>query len=293
MNAVDGLILRVPFDGSVDVSRTIQYLAPRSIPGVEAVSEQTYQRTINHGGQPGVVMVRDSGKNHLHVTLHSVTGPTRDIVQRVRSLFDLDPNGRAEEHLRKDQIIGPQVRKQPGLRSPGAWDPFETGVRIIIGQQVSVAGASTLTGRLAARFGTKIDHPLSPTLTHLFPSVQQIANSALGDLNMPKARVRTIENFAKALSQGNLDLTSSNSLELSLKQLQSIPGIGPWTSNFIAARVMRYPDAFPAGDLGLRKSAAKLLGKTSPLSEKELSKMAESWRPFRAFAATHLWASLS
>ena len=289
-----GLKLRVPFDGQLDTQRMIRYLGSRAIPGVEAVENQTYKRTINTCGYPGVIEVDDAGVNHLGLTMHLATfGSIIDQVERIRLLFGLrsDSNA-ATKQLRKDKILGSVVRKQKGIRLPGAWDRFETSVRIIIGQQVSVAGASTVTGRLVERFGSPIETPLPSSLAYLFPSANTLSKAKLKNLNMPEARARTIKSFASAVAGGDVDLTAVQPLEKSVAELERIPGIGPWTSNFIAGRVMGHPDAFPASDLGLRKSAGQLLGKRTPISANELTSLAESWRPFRATAAAHLWMAL-
>ncbi len=296
LNPLDGgLHLRVPVYGKLDVGRMIQYLGPRAIPGVESVDEQCYTRTMNTCGHPGVLEVRDSGSDHLNVTMHLATfGSIIDQVERVRSLFGLRNDGTdAGKYLKKDKWIGRIIRKQKGIRLPGAWDRFETSVRIIIGQQVSVAGASTLTGRLVKRFGTPIEITLPGSLEYLFPSADKLARANLRNLNMPEARAKTIKNFAQAITKGDVDLTAVGPLDETVATLEKIPGVGPWTAHFIAGRVMGHPDAFPASDLGLRKSAAKILGKETPLSESELTKLAENWRPFRATAAAHLWMALS
>ncbi len=287
-----GLRLRIPYDGPSDSSSLIEFLRPRAIPGVEEVVDGKYLRTMNTCGHPGVVEVCDvSGENHLDVTMHLATfGSIVEQVDRVRSLFGLYLRPEiAIKKLRRDPIIGRLVREQAGLRSPGTWDRFETSVRIIIGQQVSVRGASTLTGRLVERYGEALPLNLPGSLRFLFPSAKALATADIRDLGMPQSRANTIKNFAAAIVAGDVDLTLVTSLEETIAMLETVPGVGPWTAHFIAGRVMGHQDAFPVGDLGLRRSAGQLLGRSVALLERELLKIAEDWRPYRAVAANYLW----
>ncbi len=301
------LNLRIPFSQPYHGNRLIDYLAARAIPGVESVVHGIYKRTINACDGAGVVEVSaPENEDHLVVKMHLAKfGAIIDEVESVRSLFGLNnQNSAAVKYLRKDKLLGKVIRKNTGLRLPGAFDRFETAIRIVVGQQISVAGASTVTGRLAARFGQRIEpqHFVSPpvqssraelpvpdSLQFLFPTASVIASADVSDLSMPKARANTIKCFAAAVVSGEIDLTSTAPLKETTDALESLPGIGPWTSHLIAGRVMRHQDAFPASDLGLRKSAAKLLGKSDPISAIELEKIAEAWRPFRATAAAYLW----
>jgi AraC family transcriptional regulator of adaptative response / DNA-3-methyladenine glycosylase II len=293
LNLLDGgLRLKVPFVLPFDDQRMINYFADRAIPGVEAVEDKCYRRTMLTCGHPGVVEVRASdASDHLDVTMHLATfGSIIDEVERVRSLFGINSDhSDALSYLRKDKWLGATMKKQPGIRLPGAWDRFETAVRIIVGQQVSVAGASTVTGRIVKRFGKQIEVPLPGSLAYVFPAPSVLAKAKVQNFDMPKSRANTIKQFAAAVANGDIDLTMTGSLEKTTKALERLPGIGPWTSNFIAGRVMRQPDAFPASDLGLRKGAARLVGGNDLLSETDLIELAEQWRPFRATAAAYLW----
>lgn len=287
-----GLRLRVPYRGQLDGNEFMRYCQARAIPGIEKIEDNCYKRTMNTCGHPGVVEVRvPEDASHLEVTMHLATfGSIIDQVERVRSLFGLNhDNSEAVRRLRDDRLLGRILRRQNGPRLPGAWDRFETAVRIIVGQQISVAGASTLAGRLVARFGEPINLPLPGSLRFLFPSAAALASADLRDLGMPQARANTIQRFASAVVSGDVDLTSVAPLDEAVTKLQSIPGIGPWTAHLIALRVMGNPDAFPASDLGLRRSAARLLGSPKPISVSEVTELAENWRPFRATAAACLW----
>ena len=289
-----GLRLRIPYSGPFAGRRLIAYLRSRAIPGVETVDGDCYRRTMNTCGYPGVVDVRDAGDGcHLEAAMHLATfGAIIEQVERVRSMFGLNHDSTAaERHLRRDALLGPLVRRQPGLRLPGAFDRFETSVRIIIGQQVSVAGASTVTGRLVQRFGEPIEAPLPGGLQFLFPSAATLAGVGAHNLSMPRARARTIASFAAAVAAGELDLSRTGSLDETLARLEALPGVGPWTANLIAARVMGHPDAFPASDLGIRASVSRLLGRTESIPPAEVEELAERWRPYRATAAAYLWMS--
>ncbi len=291
-----GIRLRVPYTGAFDAARSIRYLRARTIPGVEAVEDETYRRLIITCGFPGVIEARPSERGDwLDVTMHLATlGSIIDEVQRVRSLFRLDDDpGKAERALRHDPVLGRLVRRRPGTRLPGAWDRLETAVRIILGQQVSVAGASTLAGRIASRFGTELDLGLSGGLTHAFPTADMLAEADLDRIGIPRARATTIRALSESVATGELDLSRPAPLEDACAELEAIPGIGPWTSHLIAARAMGHADAFAAGDLGLRKAAAALRGSLEPLSPKALESLAEGWRPYRTTAMAYLWMSSS
>jgi len=293
LNALDGgLRLRVPYRGVLDGNRIIAYLANRVISGVEEVAGQVYRRTINTCGHPGVVEVRDANDGrHLEVTLHLATfASLLEQVRRVRSLFGMTRHDAgAEETLGRDPHLGPWLRQCPGLRLPGAYDAFETCVRILAGQQVSVAGASTVCGRLAERLGERIEVPLPGSLRYLFPNANALAAADTSALDMPKARARAIIGFAQAVASGELDLYRAENLAETRAKLQALPGIGPWSADLIAARVFDHSDAFPVGDLGLRKSATIAFGREQLLLARELQQLSEAWRPFRTTAAAYLW----
>jgi 3-methyladenine DNA glycosylase/8-oxoguanine DNA glycosylase len=213
-------------------------------------------------------------------------------VERVRALFDLgdDPDAIAR-HLGRDVRLRRSVGSRPGLRVPGAWDPFELAVRAILGQQVSVAGATTLAGKLARAHGeslvTRGYADPHGRLTHLFPTPGALAQAKLAGL--PRARVQALGTLAREVHSGTLQLDSGRDLDASVARLTALPGIGPWTAHYVAMRALREPDAFPSGDLVLRRA----LRPGACATTRELEARAEAWRPFRAYAAMHLWASSS
>ena len=172
---------------------------------------------------------------------------------------------------------------------PGAWDGFELGVRAILGQQVTVAGATTLSGRLVREFGTRLPEPAGG-LTHLFPPAARLAEAGLAKLGLPGSRAKALRTFSQEVAAGNLSLSPAASMEEARAGLLAIPGLGPWTVEYIAMRALRDPDAFPAGDLWLRRA---LSPGGAVISEAGLRARAEEWRPWRAYAAVHLWTALA
>jgi AraC family transcriptional regulator of adaptative response / DNA-3-methyladenine glycosylase II len=196
----------------------------------------------------------------------------------------------------EDPLLAPLVAARPGLRPPGAWDSFEVAVRIIIGQGISVAGASTIAGRLAGALGAAVPGIEALGLTTTFPPAQRLAEAsaaALRETGLTATRAEAIRALARAYACGDVTLDPSIALDQLLEQLEALPGIGPWTANFIALRAAAQLDAFSAEDLGLRRAMARLLGRDALVPADELQERAESWRPYRAAGAMHLWASLS
>ena len=261
----------------------LAFLRPRAIPGVERVDEASYARTI----AGGTLEVRDDpARARLVVSVHAERTPELyALAARVRALFDLDADPAAVGRtLSQDPALRPHLRA--GLRVPGAWDGFELAVRAVLGQQVSVAGATTLSGRLVARFGVVVG--AGDALTHLFPTPAALAEADVAAIGLPAARATAIRALARAVASGSLDLGGARELDATLAALVALPGFGPWTASYVAMRAARDPDAFPEGDLGLRKALA--VSGVLP-SARELAAHAERWRPFRAYAAMALWTS--
>ena len=283
-----GLPLRLPFQGSLDWDALISYLRARAIRGVEHVSGETYRRTIVVAGHPGVLELAPGGDDHLALVAHLPHWEGLvHLVARARRIanldFDLDEPG---AQLFGDPIIGPLLRARPGLRAPGAWDPFEVGVRAILGQQVSVAAANTIARRLVERFGDPVPGLASMGLTHTFPAAPTLAAADLGGLGLPRARQETIRSFARAVADDALRLDGSVGLDELLASLTALDGLGPWTANYLALRLGE-PDAFPMTDLGLRRA----LEERTPRARAGLARLADQWRPWRALAAVHLWTA--
>ena len=211
------------------------------------------------------------------------------IIARIRRVFDLAADPVAiGAHLSRDTLLAPLVAARPGLRVPGAWDGFELAVRAVLGQQISVAAATRLAGILVQAYGEPIDSG-EPGLTHLFPTAAQLAGSDLAALGMPKSRRAALSSLAGSVVADPLIFGARRSLETAVTQLRSLAGIGEWTAQYIAMRELREPDAFPAADIGLMRAIAG--GGAPRPSPVELLARAERWRPWRAYAALHLWAS--
>jgi AraC family transcriptional regulator of adaptative response / DNA-3-methyladenine glycosylase II len=282
--------LRLAYRPPLEWGRLMDYLQARAIPGVEEVRDGVYSRSVRIGGVAGVISARahtDRPELLLRVPIelarHLIV-----IVERARRIFDLgaDP-GEIVQHLRRDPRLRSRLRGRSDIRIPGAWDGFETFVRAILGQQVSVAGATTLAGRLVAALGEPLANPVG-SITHCFPESGVVMGAPVQDIGMPAARAQTIQTVAKEIHEGRLQLDAGAELDASIERLTRIPGIGPWTAHYVAMRVLGEPDAFPAGDLGVRKAFA-VSGRMP--SERELCKRAEAWRPWRAYVAMLMWTS--
>ncbi|MGH9033532.1 MAG: DNA-3-methyladenine glycosylase 2, partial [Acidimicrobiia bacterium] len=282
------LSVRLVYRPPLDWAAMARYLAARAIPGVESVDDRRYRRTIEWDGAAGVLELRpDPGDSHLVLSVDlPQLGGLIHVVEQARRIFDLgaDP-GVVAGTLRQDEDLAPLVTARPGLRVPGGWDPYEVGVRAVLGQQVSVAAATNLAGKVASAFGEAVDTG-DPALTRLFPAPATLVNADVAAVGMPLARADAVRNFAAAATGGDLALDGSRGLDPLVAELEAIRGIGPWTAQYIAMRACAEPDAFPSGDLGLRRAAGNGAG---PISPAGLESRAEAWRPWRAYAAMHLW----
>jgi AraC family transcriptional regulator, regulatory protein of adaptative response / DNA-3-methyladenine glycosylase II len=266
----------------------LSFLGPRLIAGVETVEGSVYRRTISLQGEHGVVSVEPTEGAALRVSLRfSKLSTLPNIIARLRRVFDLaaDPEAVALD-LAKDSTLAPLVALRPGLRLPGAWDGFEMAARAILGQQVTVAGAARLAARLTERFGEKL-RCVDPALTHVFAEPAALAEADLSGVGLTRARAESLKKMAAAAA-GSPDLFSAaRSPEDAQALLRALPGVGDWTAQYIAMRLLREPDAFPAADLGLRRALAGDDG-ARPSPGKLLAR-AENWRPWRAYAAQYLW----
>lgn len=272
-----------PFDGAA----LLAFLAPRAIPGVEQVTGDRYVRTIGGPGGPGLVELTMPGDDGRHVLLRARlpgTGEAGQVVARCRRLLGLDADpGAVAAALTADDVLAPLVLAHPGLRVPGCYDGFELAVRAVLGQQVSVRGASTLTGRVAARFGSALTEPGDGPGV-VFPGAADLAGADLSGLGLTTARQATLRALATAVADGKLVLGHGADREQTAARLGELPGIGPWTTAYVLMRATGDPDAFPGTDLGLRKAMAGLGCDAS---------RADRWRPWRAYAAMQLWTRLS
>jgi AraC family transcriptional regulator of adaptative response / DNA-3-methyladenine glycosylase II len=261
----------------------LKFLAARATPGVEAVEYGNYRRSISLNGSHGYFEVSlDEGRSALAVRVQFGDPCSLFfIVERIRAMFDLNADWAAIVRcLQTDPLLGPRVKADPGLRVPGCWNGFELAIRAILGQQITVKGATALAGRIARTFGRPF--PFAPGLTHLFPEPRILADADLARVGMPGTRAQTIRTLARAVCDGKINFEGIVETETFLDRLREIPGIGEWTAQYVAMRALGETDAFPSGDLGLLRAL--------PFANSgELERRAEAWRPWRAYAAVYLW----
>jgi AraC family transcriptional regulator, regulatory protein of adaptative response / DNA-3-methyladenine glycosylase II len=288
-----GITVLLHYRPPYDWTSTLAYLRARAIPGVEKVASNQYARTIEIDGTSGILFVAHAETNALRARIcFPKLAALPVVIARLRRLFDLtaDP-GAIEEHLRMDPMLAPLVAMRPGLRVPGAWDGFELAVRAILGQQITVPGATGLVGKLVQSYGQVIPANAAVAgLTHLFPSPRTLAAADLRTLGIPKQRAIAVASLSAATVADPSIFSARHSLEEAVSKLRSLPGIGEWTAQYIAMRELREPDAFPAADIGLLRAMADGRGRRP--KPRDLLNRAQCWRPWRAYAAHHLWASL-
>ncbi len=280
--------LYLPYRAPWDWQQFHRHFALRLLPGVERLDAEHYSRNLRLGDASGWLSVRPlADRSALELTLSDSLQPSRQLlVGKVRKMFDLDADPQAiAEHFATDPALGPLVAAHPGLRLPAAYDPFEQAVRAVVGQQVTIKAAVTITRRLLERLGEPLPNA-PPGLQLLFPTPQAIAEDALENIGMPAKRAQALRRLAAAVAEGALQLHVEDGAEVLVRRLCELPGIGPWTAEYIALRGFGEADAFPAADLGLLK--APLWG-DGGISARALAARAEAWRPWRAYAAIHIW----
>ncbi len=258
--------LKLNYRPPYDWSAFLHFVGRRAIAGLEVVSEDCYRRngiSVRHNARENCLIAKIDSDNVSRL---------RPAVEQIRFFFDLRANaGEIASHLRKSPALKAIVPRSGGLRLPGCWDPFELAVRAILGQQVTVRGASTLAARLVEQFGP--------------PSAEKLVDADLTAIGLPGARAESLRRLARAVCDGSVRLDGSATGAEVIESLCALPGIGPWTANYIAMRALGDPDVFPASDLGLLKAAGVS-------SFRRLEAMAEAWRPWRSYAALYLWESL-
>jgi AraC family transcriptional regulator of adaptative response / DNA-3-methyladenine glycosylase II len=281
-----GLALRLPFDGPLDWPAMVHHVRARAIPGVESVDGDVYRRTIVVNGDPGVLEIERGGPQVLLVTAHLPHWEGLiHVIEQARHIFSLDVAfDEAVRHLSGDRVLHDLLDVAPGRRPLGSWDPFESGVRVIIGQQVSVEGATTLTGRLVERLGDPVPGLAPMGLDRTFPSAATIAAADLDGLGLTSARAEAVRAFAQRVDAGDIVLDGSVSLDQLIASIVAVPGLGPWTAHHIALRLGER-DAFPSSDLGLVRAYDRMAPRRGPA----LDERAAGWSPWRATAATQLW----
>lgn len=276
---------RPPFPAAALLS----FLSVRAVPGIEEVREGSYRRGVRtaDGGSAVIALTPHPATPVVTLEIRADRDLDRTALEHdARRAFDLDADPETiDAALARDTALAPLIRRTPGMRVPGTFDPFELVVRAVFGQQVSVAGARTSLGRFAARFGAPIDPP-SGGINHLFPTPERVAAIPTQALEMPRGRAEAIRRIGALVASGELSLSGGSGLEETLHILGEVRGIGPWTLAYVAMRALRDPDAFPAGDLGVRRGF-EMLG--LPTAPSEILERAERWRPWRAYAVMHLW----
>lgn len=281
------LACRAPFDWDY----LLDFYRARAIEGVERVDGRRYVRVVRAGADCGIVAVAPANEQALRVTVSGLPPSTTGALgESLRSAFDLTTDPRPiHAHLAHDPLLRPLIAARPGLRIPACIDPFEQGVRAILGQQISVGAARRLAGRLCARWGDPVAQAHQPTLVRAFPTPAVLAEADVASLGMPRARGRAVATFAAAVRDDPGLLTRGATLDDSLGRLLRLAGIGPWSAHYIAMRALREPDAFPASDVGILRA---LTGsdRVRP-SARQATARAESWRPWRAYAAQYLWSA--
>jgi AraC family transcriptional regulator, regulatory protein of adaptative response / DNA-3-methyladenine glycosylase II len=279
--------VRAPFDGA----RLLRFLRARAIPRVERVDDDRYTRVVSLGGAIGHIVVRVADSKLGLELSPSLERVKPEVVAGVKRLFDVDADVTAiATVLRRDPLLAPCVNARPGLRVPGAIDGFEMAIRALLGQQVTVAGATTLTGRFAAAFGTRYPAGEALGVGVRFPRADVVVKAgvdAVAAIGLPRARASAIVALADRWRRTPLvSGRRTPDLDATVAALCELPGVGPWTAQYLAMRALHHPDAFPGTDLGVRKA----LGGAS---DKVIAARAEAWRPYRAYAVMHLWTHLA
>jgi AraC family transcriptional regulator of adaptative response / DNA-3-methyladenine glycosylase II len=280
--------LRLPFRQPYNWPAMLDFFRRRAIAGIESVEETTYRRTVRLGAMHGafsVDLAPDGSALTLEVRLNDGSGLLR-FVERVRRLFDLDTDlAVIYRTLARDKVLAQIMAHFHGLRLPGIWEPFEAAVRAMIGQQRSVAAARTVLGRIVAHAGPRLEIETWPGLTHFFPAPAELRIDETAPWGLTERRAMHLCNFSRAVAEGEVRLEIGDSLERFVDNLTAFPGIGHWTAHYAAMRGLGEPDAFPAGDLGIAKALAADGRRSKPA---EMLRRAESWRPWRAYAAMYL-----
>lgn len=278
--------LKLPYNPPFHWNHLLDFLRFRAIENVEWVTD-CYQRTISINGSSGILKAEHLPQEHcLKLTVpNSLSRSILHISESANRIFDLNADPDTIKNVFKnDRKMASIVNALPGLRIPGAWDWFEIAIRAILGQQITVKAARTIAGRIVKAIGT----PLNGNSATLFPTPEQMINASMNGMGIPSRRIEAIRQLAKASIEKKIGPDSGIGLAESIERLCLIPGIGPWTAHYIALRTFNERDVFLPGDVGLRRSASKLVGKN--FTDVELLKYSERWRPYRSYAVLYLWA---
>ena len=285
--STETLSLQLAYRPPYDWDAMISFLELHAIPGIEGVQDNAYLRTVSIDEHKGWIRLEHVPEKHAVriIMPHGLTPVMSSILTRIRSVFDL--NARPDvigERLSQNSILADSVARYPGMRIPGAFDGFEIAVRTILGQQISLKAANTLAGRFVERFGDPIEIP-HETLSHVFPSPQHMVGQSvdrIASLGIIERRARCILSIAEEIVENRMSLVPSADIETTLQQLVALPGIGPWTAQYITMRTLHWPDAFPKEDIALRRILGDVTAKQADL-------LSQAWRPWRSYASIYLW----
>lgn len=283
-----GLRLRLAYRPPLDFAAILQFLQRRMIPGIEQIDDHSYQRVIGPAARPVLLRVSaDPQRPELLLQMDQIDPRAiPQVVHRVRHLFDLDADlQQVHAGLQHEPLLAMAIAQRPGLRVPGGWEGFEVAVRAVLGQQVSVAAATTLARRLVQAHGQPLQG-MPEGLDRLFPAPATLVDAALEQIGLTRSRAATVRALALACVEGRLDFAPGQSLPAFIARCTALPGIGAWTAHYIALRALGQPDAFPAGDLVLQQ---RLAAPGARLSERQTELRSHAWRPWRAYAVLHLW----
>ena len=278
----------LPFEPPYDAAGVLTFLARRTIAGVEQVRDGRYERIFDAAAGAAWMTVEPlPDQPALRLRCTGTAGAELALLEHeVRRMFDLDARTRAVNRvLSRDPLLAPLVRACRGLRVPRAWSVFEVAIRAVLGQQVSVAAARTQAARIVAQFGRVAPEPAIAGLDRSFPAPEVLADADLSRIGLTRARAETVRTVSRAVAEGSVPLVATGSVEEFIEPWVALRGIGDWTAQYLALRGVGHPDAFPAGDLVLRRAVTP--GKM--VSERAARERAEPWRPYRAYAVLHLW----
>jgi AraC family transcriptional regulator, regulatory protein of adaptative response / DNA-3-methyladenine glycosylase II len=283
-----GIAVRMPFRPPLDWPAMLGYMQARGIAGVEHVAAGSYRRTVVIDGDPGVLELSPGGPDHLVLAAHLPHWEGLiHVVQRARAIFNLDADAdTAHRDLAADPLIGPLIRSHPGIRPPGAWDPFETAIEAIAGERTSPAEAAQIMRRIVERYGTPVPGLRSFGLTHTFPPPPALASADLRGLGLSESRISAMHAFSRAVTDHAANLSHGSPLHALVESITSIPGVSAEVAQHFAMRLGER-DAFPAADPRLLHALSDATGQAVTSPQAQL--LADRWRPWRAHAAAQLW----
>ena len=284
------LVLRLPYRPPLDWPALLGWLQHRTLPGVSEIRGDVYRRTLRLPRGSGVVTLQPVD-SHIRCTLRLESmADLTSAVRQCRRLLDLDADPTSVvEVLIRDSRLAAVVKKHPGLRAPGAVDGTELAMQALLGQQVSLGAARTLASRLVSARGDVIKVP-DPTLTHMFPTAERVADADFSKIGLPRARQATVRQLSRAIASGDVVLDPGADRAEVRNRLLEIPGIGEWTAGYVVMRALGDPDTFLPDDLGIKRASARLgLG----ISTRAITEHANAWRPWRSYATHQLWSTLT